>query len=49
MEVRVEDLEIALILQKGRFLLILFLNVYLNQVIIYQEMVKLQLNPFLSC
>ena len=39
--IRVEDLKVTLILQIGRFLLILFLNVFLNQVTIFQEMVKL--------
>ena len=41
LEIGVDDLKITLILQKWRFLLILFLTVFLNQVIIYQEMVKL--------
>ena len=41
LEIRVEDFKITLILQKGKHLLTLFLIVFLNQVIIYQEMVKL--------
>ena len=36
----VEDLKITLIVQKGRFLLIHVLNMFLNQTIISQEMVK---------
>ena len=39
MEIRVDDS--TLNLQEGGFLLTVFLNVFLNQIIIYQEMLKL--------
>ena len=41
LEISDDDLKTTLILQKGRLLLLFFLNKFLNQKILLQEMVKL--------
>ena len=41
LQINVQDLLITLNFKNGRFLLLLFSNLFLNQIIICQEMVKL--------